>query len=237
MGSHHQKTELTPLQKAVIALKEARNKIEALERQKNEPIAIIGMGCRFPGGANSPEAFWELLSRGKEVIVPVPSQRWDAEAYYDENPDLPNKTYARYGGFIDAVDQFDAQFFGMTPREAIALDPQQRLLLEVSWEALENAGIAPQKLTGTQTGVFVGIGLDDYAKRQIKQQIPIDAYTGSGNAFCFASGRLSYFLGLQGPSLAIDTACSTSLVTVHLACQSLRNRESNLALAGGVSLM
>ena len=195
------------------------------------------MGCRFPGGANSPEAFWELLSRGKEVIVPVPSQRWDAEAYYDENPDLPNKTYARYGGFIDAVDQFDAQFFGMTPREAIALDPQQRLLLEVSWEALENAGIAPQKLTGTQTGVFVGIGLDDYAKRQIKQQIPIDAYTGSGNAFCFASGRLSYFLGLQGPSLAIDTACSTSLVTVHLACQSLRNRESNLALAGGVSLM
>lgn len=237
MDSHHQKTELTPLQKAVIALKEARNKIEALERQKNEPIAIIGMGCRFPGGANSPEAFWELLSRGKEVIVPVPSQRWDAEAYYDENPDLPNKTYARYGGFIDAVDQFDAQFFGMTPREAIALDPQQRLLLEVSWEALENAGIAPQKLTGTQTGVFVGIGLDDYAKLQIKQQIPIDAYTGSGNAFCFASGRLSYFLGLQGPSLAIDTACSSSLVTVHLACQSLRNRESNLALAGGVSLM
>ena len=237
MGSHHQKTELTPLQKAVIALKEARNKIEALERQKNEPIAIIGMGCRFPGGANSPEAFWELLSRGKEAIVPVPSQRWDAEAYYDENPDLPNKTYARYGGFIDAVDQFDAQFFGMTPREAIALDPQQRLLLEVSWEALENAGIAPQKLTGTQTGVFVGIGLDDYAKLQIKQQIAIDAYTGSGNAFCFASGRLSYFLGLQGPSLAIDTACSTSLVTVHLACQSLRNRESNLALAGGVSLM
>ena len=237
MDSHHQKTELTPLQKAVIALKEARNKIEALERQKNEPIAIIGMGCRFPGGANSPEAFWELLSRGKEVIVPVPSQRWDAEAYYDENPDLPNKTYARYGGFIDAVDQFDPQFFGMTPREAIALDPQQRLLLEVSWEALENAGIAPQKLTGTQTGVFVGIGLDDYAKLQIKQQIPIDAYTGSGNAFCFASGRLSYFLGLQGPSLAIDTACSSSLVTVHLACQSLRNRESNLALAGGVSLM
>ena len=237
MGSHHQKTELTPLQKAVIALKEARNKIEALERQKNEPIAIIGMGCRFPGGANSPEAFWELLSRGKEAIVPVPSQRWDAEAYYDENPDLPNKTYARYGGFLDAVDQFDPQFFGMTPREAIALDPQQRLLLEVSWEALENAGIAPQKLTGTQTGVFVGIGLDDYAKRQIKQQIPIDAYTGSGNAFCFASGRLSYFLGLQGPSLAIDTACSSSLVTVHLACQSLRNRESNLALAGGVSLM
>lgn len=237
MGSHHQKTELTPLQKAVIALKEARNKIEALERQKNEPIAIIGMGCRFPGGANSPEAFWELLSRGKEAIVPVPRQRWDAEAYYDENPDLPNKTYARYGGFIDAVDQFDPQFFGMTPREAIALDPQQRLLLEVSWEALENAGIAPQKLTGTQTGVFVGIGLDDYAKLQIKQQIPIDAYTGSGNAFCFASGRLSYFLGLQGPSLAIDTACSTSLVTVHLACQSLRNRESNLALAGGVSLM
>ena len=224
--------QLTPLQKAVIALKEARAKIEALERTKNEPIAIVGMGCRFPGGANTPEAFWELLCQGKDGITPVPPQRWDLDAYYDENPDVPNKMYARYGGFIDNVDRFEPEFFGITPREAIAMDPQQRLLLEVSWEALENAGIDPQKLTGTQTGVFVGIGLDDYAKRQIKHHIPIDAYTGSGNAFCFSSGRLSYLLGLQGPSLAIDTACSTSLVTVHLACQSLRSGECNLALAG-----
>ncbi|MBD2203723.1 acyltransferase domain-containing protein [Calothrix sp. FACHB-1219] len=229
--------ELTPLQKAIIALKEARTKIETLERTKNEPIAIVGMGCRFPGGANNPEKFWELLRQGQDGITTVPPQRWDVDGYYDEDPDVPNKMYARYGGFIDNVDRFDPQFFGITPREAIALDPQQRLLLEVSWEALENAGIAPQKLTGTQTGVFVGIGIDDYAKRQIKHQIPIDAYTGSGNAFCFAAGRLSYILGLQGPSLAIDTACSTSLVTIHLACQSLRHGECNLALAGGVSLM
>lgn len=229
--------ELTPLQKTIIALREARTKIEDLERQKSEPIAIVGMGCRFPGGANTPESFWELLRQGKDGITTVPPQRWDIDAYYDDDPDVPNKMYARYGGFIDDVDQFEPQFFGITPREAIAMDPQQRLLLEVSWEALENAGIAPQKLTGTQTGVFAGIGLDDYAKRQIKYGVPIDAYTGSGNAFCFASGRLSYLLGLQGPSLAIDTACSTSLVTVHLACQSLRSGECNLALAGGVSLM
>jgi acyl transferase domain-containing protein len=229
--------ELTPLQKAIIALKEARTKIEDLERQKNEAIAIVGMGCRFPGGADTPESFWELLRQGKNGITTVPPQRWDIDAYYDRDPDVPNKMYARNGGFIDDVDRFEPEFFGITPREAIAMDPQQRLLLEVSWEALENAGIAPKHLAGSQTGVFTGIGLDDYAKRQIKYGVPIDAYTGSGNAFCFASGRLSYLLGLQGPSLAIDTACSTTLVTVHLACQSLRSGECNLALAGGVSLM
>ncbi|MGK7949303.1 MAG: beta-ketoacyl synthase N-terminal-like domain-containing protein [Xenococcaceae cyanobacterium] len=238
MDSIAKKTEqLTSLQKAIIALKDARAKIEALEKKNHEPIAIIGMGCRFPGGSNSPEAFWELLRQGKDGITTVPSQRWNIDDYYSEDADAPNKMYARHGGFIEEVDRFDPQFFGITPREAIAMDPQQRLLLEVSWSALENAGIAPQKLAGTQTGVFMGIGIDDYVKRQIKHQIPIDAYTGSGNGFCFASGRLSYLLGLQGPSLAIDTACSTSLVTVHLAINSLRNGESNLALAGGVSLM
>ena len=229
--------ELSPLQKAIIALKEARAKIEDLERTKNEPIAIVGMGCRFPGGADTPESFWELLRQGKNGITTVPPQRWDIDAYYDRDADVPNKMYVRDGGFIEGVDRFEPQFFGITPREAIAMDPQQRLLLEVTWEALENAGIAPKHLAGSQTGVFTGIGLDDYAKRQIKYGVPIDAYTGSGNAFCFASGRLSYLLGLQGPSLSIDTACSTTLVTVHLACQSLRSGECNLALAGGVSLM
>jgi len=228
---------LTPLQKAIIGLKEARRKIESLEQQKNEPIAIVGIGCRFPGGSNTPDSFWELLSQGKDAITPVPPQRWDIKAYYDENPDVPNKMYTRYGGFIENVDQFDPLFFGILPREAISLDPQQRLLLEVSWEALENAGIMPSTLKGTQTGVFMGIGSDDYAKWQVKNHLLIDTYTGSGNAACFASGRLSYLLGLQGPSIAIDTACSTSLVAIHLACQSLRNGESNLALAGGVSLM
>jgi acyl transferase domain-containing protein len=174
-----------------------------LEQQKNEPIAIVGIGCRFPGGSNTPDSFWKLLSQGKDAITPVPPQRWDIKAYYDENPDVPNKMYTRYGGFIENVDQFDPLFFGILPREAISLDPQQRLLLEVSWEALENAGIMPSTLKGTQTGVFMGIGSDDYAKWQVKNHLLIDTYTGSGNAACFASGRLSYLLGLQGPSIAI----------------------------------
>ncbi|WP_107667151.1 type I polyketide synthase [Cyanothece sp. BG0011] len=228
---------LTPLQKAIIALKEARTKIESLQHKDNEPIAIVGMGCRFPGDANTPESFWELLSQGKEAIAPIPSNRWDTETYYDENPEVPNKIYTRYGGFIENVDQFDPLFFGIFPREAISMDPQQRLLLEVSWEALEQAGVIPSTLKGSQTGVFMGIGTDDYAKWQVKNHLPIDTYTGSGNAPCFASGRLSYVFGLQGPSISIDTACSTSLVTVHLACQSLRSGECNLALAGGVNLM
>jgi len=229
--------QLSPLQRALLALKEARAKLEAAERAKTEPIAIIGMGCRFPGNANNPEAFWQLLRNGVDAIREVPADRWDIDAYYDPDPDTPGKMYARYGGFLEQVDQFDPQFFGITPREAASMDPQQRLLLEVSWEALEHSGLSPHKLVGSRTGVFVGIGIDDYAKAQIKTSTPIDAYTGSGNAFCFAAGRLSYVLGLQGPSLAVDTACSTSLVTVHLACQSLRAGECNLALAGGVSLM
>jgi malonyl CoA-acyl carrier protein transacylase len=229
--------QLSPLQRALLALKEARAKLEAVERAKTEPIAIIGMGCRFPGDANNPEAFWQLLRNGVDAIGEVPADRWDIDAYYDPDPDTPGKMYARYGGFLEQVDQFDPQFFGITPREAASMDPQQRLLLEVSWEALEHSGLAPHKLVGSRTGVFVGIGIDDYAKAQIKTSTPIDAYTGAGNAFCFAAGRLSYVLGLQGPSLAVDTACSTSLVTVHLACQSLRAGECNLALAGGVSLM
>ncbi|MEQ8971994.1 MAG: beta-ketoacyl synthase N-terminal-like domain-containing protein [Coleofasciculus sp. C1-SOL-03] len=228
---------LSPLHRALLALKDARAKLEAVKRAQTEPIAIIGMGCRFPGNAHNPEAFWQLLRHGVDAIREVPPDRWDIKAYYDPDPDTPGKMYSRYGGFLEQVDQFDPQFFGITPREAVSLDPQQRLLLEVSWEALEQSGISPQTLVGSRTGVFVGMGIDDYAKAQIKTSTPIDAYTGSGNAFCFGAGRLSYSLGLQGPSLAVDTACSTSLVTVHLACQSLRAGECNLALAGGVSLI
>jgi acyl transferase domain-containing protein/acyl carrier protein/SAM-dependent methyltransferase len=204
-----------------------------------EPIAIIGIGCRVPGGGDTPDAFWELLRNGVDAISEVPRDRWDLEEYYDADADAPGKMYARHGGFLAAVDQFEPKFFGISPREAISLDPQQRLLLEVSWEALENAGQSADRLTGTKTGVFVGLSSADYAQLQMKVGDPakIDAYFGTGNSPSVAAGRLSYSLGLQGPSMAVDTACSSSLVAVHLACQSLRSGESRLALAGGVNLI
>ncbi len=223
----------------LFALDEAVAKLEAVERSKSEPIAIIGMGCRFPGGANDPETFWRLLCDGIDAITEIPPQRWDIDAYYDSNPDTQGKMYIRQAGLLSQVDQFDSQFFGISPREAISLDPQQRLMLEVSWEALEKAGQPPNQLMDSQTGVFLGIGQNDYAQLQLNSGDikGINSFDGTGNGFCFASGRLSYFLGLQGPCLAVDTACSSSLVTVHLACQSLRAGECNLALAGGVQLI
>jgi acyl transferase domain-containing protein len=240
MSSIPQKLDqLNPLQRAVYALKETRVKLDTLEYQRTEPIAIIGIGCRFPGGAHDPVSFWELLHHGIDAIGEVPPQRWDVDAYYDPNPETPGKMYTRYGGFLQAdVEKFDAEFFGLAPREVVSMDPQQRLLHEVSWEALENAAQAPDKLVGSQTGVFVGMTTNDYAQRAMfEDPSAIDIYTATGNALNAAAGRLSYTLGLQGPSLAIDTACSSSLVSVHLACQSLRERECHLALAGGVSLM
>lgn len=231
--------QLSSSQRLLLALKEARAKLEAVDRSKSEPIAIIGMSCRFPGGANDPDAFWQLLHNGVDAIAPVPSQRWDVDNYYDPDPDASGKIYTRSGGFLQQVDEFDPQFFGISPREAVSLDPQQRLLLEVSWEALENAGIAADRLAGSKTGIFVGIGQNDYAQLHLNSgdHTNINAYDGTGNGFCFASGRLSYVLGLQGPNMAVDTACSSSLVAVHLACQSLRAGECNLALVGGVQLI
>jgi malonyl CoA-acyl carrier protein transacylase len=201
-----------------------------------EAIAIIGMGCRFPGAEN-PQAFWQLLHDGKEAITEVPASRWDIKAFYDPNPETPGKMNTRWGGFLDEVAEFDPQFFGISPLEANRMDPQQRLLLEVSWEALENASIASDKLIGSQTGVFIGISTDDYAHLQSKYNTTPDAYSGSGNAFSIAANRLSYLLDLHGPSVAIDTACSSSLVAVHQACQNLRLGECDLALAGGVNLI
>ncbi|AFY58524.1 beta-ketoacyl synthase family protein,acyltransferase family protein,phosphopantetheine-containing protein [Rivularia sp. PCC 7116] len=229
--------ELSPLQRSVLVIKEMKEKLEQIENKQTEPIAIVGMGCRFPGGANSPESFWKLLRDGVDVIGEIPRQRWDINAYYDPNPETANKMYCKYGGFLDEIDKFDAEFFGLTPREATSLDPQQRLLLEVSWETLENAGIAPDKLNESKTGVFVGISLNEYAQQAALGATDIDVYTATGNALSVAAGRLSYFLGLQGPALAVDTACSSSLVAVHLACQSLRTGECRQALAGGVYLM
>lgn len=227
----HIKT-LSPKRLALLAY-ELHEELEALKQP--EPIAIIGMGCRFPGGVNTPEAYWQLLQSGRDPITEVPSERWNVEAYFDADPSVPGKTYTRYGGFIDHVDQFDPNFFGISPREATAMDPQQRLLLEVSWEALERAGCVPQ--SGNQTGVFVAIGTADYANLQAGSPTGIDAYTGTGSGFCFAAGRLSYVLGLQGPNMALDAACSSSLMAVHLGCQSLRSRECDQVLAGGVNLI
>jgi acyl transferase domain-containing protein/acyl-CoA synthetase (AMP-forming)/AMP-acid ligase II/alkylation response protein AidB-like acyl-CoA dehydrogenase/NADPH:quinone reductase-like Zn-dependent oxidoreductase/acyl carrier protein/ubiquinone/menaquinone biosynthesis C-methylase UbiE len=204
----------------------------------DDAIAIIGMDCRFPG-ASSPEAYWELLSQGVDAIREIPGDRWDVASHYDPSPDAPGKMYVRSGGFIEDVDQFDPQFFGISPREAISMDPQQRLLLEVSHTALERAGQSPQQLQGSATGVFVGISFEDYAKRSLNSNdlTRIDAHSSLGNTRSIAVGRIAYTLGLQGPTMQLDTTCSSSLLAVHLACQSLRSGESNLALAGGVSLI
>jgi thioester reductase-like protein len=231
--------ELSPLQRALFGLKELRSKLDAAEQAKTEAIAVIGIGCRFPGGAHNPDAFWELLRHGEDAIQEVPTSRWPMEAYYDTNPDAVGKIYTRRGGFLDGeIDTFDAQFFGLAPREVISMDPQQRLLLEVCWEALEHSGQAPDRLMGSRTGVFVGITANDYAQRALYDDPKaIDVYTATGNALNTAAGRISYLLGWQGPAIALDTACSSSLVTVHLACQSLRSQDCHLALAGGINLM
>ncbi len=228
--------KLSPLQRAAVALEKMQSRLDAIEQAQTEPIAIIGMSCRFPG-ASSPEAFWELLRDGVDMITEVPPERWDINAYYDQNPEVPGKVYTRYGSFLPQIDQFDPQFFEISPREAENLDPQQRLLLEVSWEALENAGQAPKGLIDKSVGVFIGMTQMDYGFLQFSSHPKnITAYTGTGTSLSFAAGRLSYVLGLRGPTLAMDTACSSSLVAIHLACQSLRTKESQLALVGGVQL-
>ncbi len=201
-----------------------------------DAIAIIGLGCRFPA-ADNPEQFWQLLRNGVDAITEVPLQRWDQHAFYSPDQAIPGKMNTRWGGFLSHVDRFDASFFRISPREAAHMDPQQRLLLEVAWEALENAGQAPDKLAGSQAGVFIGISNSDYARVQFSDPSLLDAYAGTGNSYSIAANRLSYVLDLRGPSIAVDTACSSSLVTVHLACQSLRNGECDLALAGGVNLI
>jgi acyl transferase domain-containing protein len=201
-----------------------------------EPIAIIGTGCRFPG-ADNPEAFWQLLRNGVDAISEVPPDRWDIDAFYAPDPATPGKMNTRYGGFLERVDGFDPDFFGISPREAERIDPQQRVVLEVAWEALENAGVVPSSLSGSQTGVYIGIGNYDYGILLSKDLVGINAYDGTGNTLGVAANRLSYLLNLRGPSIAIETACSSSLVALHLACRSLQNAESNLCLIGAVSLM
>jgi len=222
-------------QRVLQALKDARAHLEASERAKREPIAIIGIGIRLPGGVVDVTSYWRLLRDGVDACAPIPAERWAVDEYYDPNPEAPGKMYTRSGAFLENVDQFDPHFFGITPREAAALDPQQRLLAEVAWEALEHAGYAPDRLKGSQTGVFIGLCWNDYG--ELFDPASIGAHSASGNHRSFAAGRLSYLLGLHGPSIQLDTACSSSLVAAHLACQSLRSGECDLALAGGVNLM
>lgn len=232
--------ELTPLQRALYGLREMRAKLDAIEDANTEPIAIIGMACRFPGGADSPQAFWDLLHNGVNAVKEVPRERWDIDAYYDPDMDVPGKMNTRWGGFLEEpTDMFDAYFFGISPMELASLDPQQRLLMEVTWEALENANLPPDKLVGSSTGVFMGMMSLDYGSRLLQSGNPdnIDAYFGTGNTVGLAAGRLSYFLKLTGPSFALDTACSSALVALHLACHSLRRKECDMALTGGVNLM
>jgi phthiocerol/phenolphthiocerol synthesis type-I polyketide synthase A len=216
-------------------------RLEIAEKGDTEPIAVVGMGCRLPGGADTPDQFWRLLQDGGNGIVGVPSGRWNADAFYSDDHSVPGTIVSKEGGFLTSwrPDEFDAEFFGISPREAAAMDPQQRLLLEVTWEALENAGITAPMIRGTQTSVFVGMTTYDYTLTLAGRLPPeeVDPHVPFGNAANFAAGRLSYFLGAHGPAVVLDTACSSSLVTVHLACQSLRRRESDQALVAGVNLM
>jgi len=231
--------QLSPVKRAILELREMRARLDEVEGRRREPVAVVGIGCRFPGGADDPESFWRLLESGVDAITEVPPDRWDVDAYFDPDPDAPGKMSTRYGGFLADVGGFDPDFFGIAHREALSMDPQQRLLLEVSWEALEHAGVAPSRLNGAAVGVFVGIGSFDYAQLHARtgDVSRIDAYLATGSAHSVASGRLSYLLGLRGPSVSLDTACSSSLVAVHLACQSLRDGDCRLALAGGVNLI
>jgi acyl transferase domain-containing protein/alpha-beta hydrolase superfamily lysophospholipase len=227
------------LTKSLRELEAMQEQLRELRRTRTEPIAIIGIGCRFPGHANDPEAFWDLLRRGQDGVIEVPPERWDLEALYDPDPAAPGKMYTRKAGFIDNIDRFDPLFFNLTPREAERMDPQQRLLLELAWQALEHAGVAPGALQHSKTGVFIGLSSDDYLHigLEAERHKGDDIYLLLGNLRSIAAGRLSFQLGLQGPSMQVDTSCSSSLVAIHLACTALRNRECDLALAGGVQLL
>src|SRR6516165_10623556 len=206
---------------------------------EKDRIAIIGIGCRFPGGVNDSESFWKLLIEGRDAVRDVPPDRWNVERYYDAEPGIAGKTFTKRGGFLDQIDQFDAQFFGISPREAPYVDPQHRLLLETAWEAIENAGLVLDFERGSNIGVFVGVSHNDYQGIQTTafDHFGITPHSATGSAHSIAANRISYCFNLHGPSVAMDTACSSALTAVHTACEHIRGGRGDVALAGGVTLM
>ncbi|HVT99351.1 MAG TPA: beta-ketoacyl synthase N-terminal-like domain-containing protein [Acidobacteriaceae bacterium] len=228
---------LSPVKQALVEIRRLRAELDDLRRGQREPIAVIGMSLRLPGGVRSPERFWQALAAGEDLIGTIPPERWHADAWRGAGPDEAGTIYDVHGGFLDDIDSFDADFFGIHARQAASMDPQHRILLELSWEALERSGIDPRGLADSSTGVWLGLSNSDYGRKLTSDPLRIDGYTGIGAAASMAAGHIAYLLGLHGPAEVIDTACSSSLVAVHRAVQSLRSGETSLAIVGGANLM